>query len=216
MVGLRLILFGPPGSGKGTYAQRIAPKYNIPHIATGEIFRENIKKGTELGKLAQQYINKGQLVPDEVTIGLVEGRLKEPDAQNGFILDGYPRNIAQAEALERITKVDAVVNLNVPDDIVIARLSARRQCRKCETIYNVLFLKPKKEGVCDKDGGELYQREDDKPDAIKARLKVYESQSAPVIEYYRKKGIVKDVECKELDIPPEEMVGRILKVLNLE
>jgi len=211
---LKLVLLGPPGSGKGTYAQRIGPKLGIPHISTGDMFRENIKNKTELGKKAKEYIDKGELVPDEITIEMLKQRLEQDDAKNGFILDGFPRTTTQAEALDKITKIDAVINLVVPDEVVIARLSSRRQCKKCGKIYNVLFLKPKKEGVCDVCGGELYQREDDKPEVIKERLKVYTKNTAPLIEYYKKKGVIIDIECKSVDVPPEIMVEKIMKALE--
>lgn len=211
---MKMIFLGPPGSGKGTYAQRIGPKLGIPHISSGMIFRENIEKGTETGKRAKEYIDRGELVPDDITIEMVRQRLEQDDAKEGYILDGFPRTIPQAEALDKMTKIDTVVNLVVPDEVVIARLSSRRQCRECSKIYNVLFLKPKKEGVCDKCGGELYLREDDKPEVVKDRLKEYEKKTAPLIGYYKNKDILIDVECRTVDIPPEIMVDKIMKALE--
>jgi len=211
---MRLIMLGPPGSGKGTYASRIGPKLDIPHISTGEMFRENIKNGTEVGKLAKKYLDTGELVPDEVTIKMLKERIGQANAKKGFILDGFPRTIPQADALGKITKVDAVVNLVVPDEVVIARLSSRRQCRKCSKIYNVLFLKSKVEGVCDVCGGELYQRDDDKPATIRERLKEYQKKTQPLINYYKKQRLVIDIPCNSVDVPPEIMVDKIMKELS--
>jgi adenylate kinase len=211
---MKLIMLGPPGSGKGTYASRMGPQLGIPHISTGEMFRDNIKNNTETGKIAKTYMDKGELAPDEVTIRMLKERILQPDAKGGFILDGFPRTIPQADALGKITKMDAVVNLVVPDDIVIARLSARRQCKKCGKIYNVLFLKPKVEDICDVCGGELYQRDDDKPATIKERLEVYRKSTQPLIDYYKKQKLVIDISCNSVDIPPEIMVDKILKALK--
>jgi adenylate kinase len=211
---MKLIMLGPPGSGKGTYASRIGPKLDIPHISTGEMFRENIKNGTEVGKLAKKYLDTGELVPDEVTIKMLKERIGQANAKKGFILDGFPRTIPQADALGKITKVDAVVNLVVPDEVVIARLSSRRQCRKCSKIYNVLFLKSKVEGICDVCGGELYQRDDDKPATIRERLKEYQKKTQPLINYYKKQRLVIDIPCNSVDVPPEIMVDKIMKELS--
>jgi len=211
---MKLIMLGPPGSGKGTYASRMMPKLGIPAISTGEMFRENIKNNTETGRIAKAYMEKGELAPDELTVKMLKERIAQRDAKNGFILDGFPRTIPQADALGKITGVDAVINLVVPDKIVIARLSSRRQCRKCSKIYNVLFLKPQREGVCDVCGGELYQRDDDKPATIKERLVVYQKNTQPLIEYYRKNGKVIDILCNSVDVPPEIMVDKIMKELG--
>ncbi len=214
MVKTRLVFLGPPGSGKGTYAQRIGPRLGIPHISTGELFRENIEKETELGKKVADLIKAGNLVPDELTMAMVEERLAKDDAQKGFILDGVPRTIPQAEMLDKMTAVDAAVNMDVSDDIVITRLSARESCRKCSKIYNKLFLKPKVEGVCDVCGGELYTRKDDMPEVIRDRLKVYYEKTAPLINYYKAKGLLVNIPCDRADAPIPEMVGKILKVIQ--
>jgi len=211
---IKIIMLGAPGSGKGTYSSRIAPKIGVPHIVTGDIFRAALKAGNELGKKVEGYMKAGNLVPDDITIEIVNQRLKEADAQQGFVFDGYPRTISQAEALDKMAKIDVVVNLVVPTDIIIARLSSRRTCSKCSTIFNTLFLKPKKEGVCDKCGGPLIVREDEKPDVIKHRLEVYNKQTAPLIDYYRNSGLLVDVECNDLNIPPEVMVDKIMKILQ--
>jgi len=209
-----LLIFGPQGSGKGTYASRLSPQLGIPHISTGDLFRDNMKRGTELGKFAKSYIDRGELVPDEVTVKMLKERLAQEDAQRGFILDGYPRNKPQAEVLDGMTGIDAVINLQVPDEILIARISARVQCRAAGHIYNLLTLKPKVSGKCDQDGSELYQRADDTPEAIKKRLATYHEQSAPLLNHYRKKGLVMDFEIKEMAIPPETVVAKILQALK--
>ena len=184
---MRMVLLGPPGSGKGTYASRLNSVLGVPHISTGDMVREEIKAQTELGKTIKRYSDKGELVPDEIIIQLLAERLKKPGAEKGFILDGFPRTPPQAEALDKIAKLDLVINLNVPDEIIIARLSNRLTCRKCGAIYNRLTLKPKLDEICDLCGGELYQRDDDKPEVIKERLNVYRRNTEPLIEYYKNK-----------------------------
>ena len=211
---MKIVMLGPPGSGKGTYAFRLTKILGVPHISTGDMVREEIKAQTELGKKIKEYSDKGELVPDEIIINLLAERLRKPDAQKGFILDGFPRTLRQAEALEEISKIDLVINLNVPDEIIVQRLSNRLVCKRCGAIYNRLTLKPKVNGVCDVCGGELYQREDDKPEVIQERLKVYRRNTAPLIEYYRKKGLLRDVYCNDLMTPPEVMVEKIMEIIN--
>jgi adenylate kinase len=211
---MKIVLLGPPGSGKGTYASRLTVILGVPHVSTGDMVREEIKAQTELGKKIREYSDKGELVPDEIIIRLLANRLKKSDAEKGFILDGFPRTTKQAEALGEISTIDLVINLNVPDEIIIQRLSNRISCKKCGAIYNKLTLKPKKEGVCDKCGGELYQRKDDKPEVVQERLNVYRRKTEPLIEYYTKKGLLKDVYCDDLMTPPEVIVKEILKIIN--
>jgi len=212
---MRFLIFGPPGAGKGTYTTRLKEKLGIATISTGDVFRDAMKQGTPLGQLAKQYYDKGQLVPDEVVTDLLKQWLGQPETQDGFILDGYPRTIKQAQDLEELTPIDAVINLVVPEHVIVARLSSRRVCKNCGTIYNVLFLKPKVEGVCDKCGTPLIQRNDDKPDAIKERLKVYDATTKPLLEFFEEGGLpIVSVECNEADIPPEIMVDKILAALR--
>ncbi|MEM2889188.1 MAG: adenylate kinase [Candidatus Bathyarchaeia archaeon] len=211
---MKIVMLGPPGAGKGTYASRLNTILGVPHISTGDMVRDEIKAQTDLGKKIKQYSDKGELVPDEIIIQLLKERLKKPDCGKGFILDGFPRTISQAEALDKISNIDVVLNLNVPDEIIITRLSNRVTCKKCGAIYNILTLKPKKEGVCDNCGGELYQRHDDNPDVIKERLNVYREKTQPLIEYYKKKGLLKDIHCNDLMTPPEAVIEKILRILE--
>ncbi len=193
---MKLIFLGPPGAGKGTLAALVAGLYRIPHISTGEIFRAAIREKTPLGLKVQAIIDAGQLVSDDITIELVRERLAKSDAKDGFILDGFPRTIPQAEALAGIISIDAAVNFDIADSEVVARLSGRRVCKVCSQNYNIDFVKPKVEGKCDKCGGELFIREDDKIESITKRLEVYRAQTAPLIDYYRKAGKLKDIDAR--------------------
>jgi len=195
---MNLVLVGPPGAGKGTQAVRLQEAYEIPHISTGDMFRKAIKEETELGKKAKEYIDQGELVPDEVTIGIVRERLAQDDCQQGFILDGFPRTVNQADALNTIladmnTSLDAVINIKVSDAEVIDRLSGRRICKSCGASYHVKFNPPKVAGVCDECGGELYQREDDNSNTIQQRLNVYSEQTSPLINYYQELDLLRTV-----------------------
>ena len=192
---MNIVLMGPPGAGKGTQADVMARNLFVPHISTGDIFRANIKAGTELGQLASQYISKGDLVPDEVTLAMIKDRLAEDDCAKGFILDGLPRTIGQADALEAILaeqgkQLDKVVNIDVPEELLIARLCGRRVCRNCSQTYHLENNPPTEAGRCDECGGELYQRADDSEETIKNRLEVYRAQSEPLIAYYEQKGLL--------------------------
>ncbi|MBD5411608.1 MAG: adenylate kinase [Treponema sp.] len=191
---MNFIFLGPPGAGKGSLAVKVAEDYKIPHISTGDIFRDNIKRGTELGVKVKAIIDSGALVSDDLTCELVKDRLSKDDCKNGFILDGFPRTIPQAEMFTSICPDVTVVNFQIADDVVIKRLSTRRVCKKCGANYNVLTLPPKTEGVCDKCGGELYQRDDDKQESIMHRMEVYREQTEPLIDFYRKKGQLKDID----------------------
>ena len=193
---MRLILVGPPGAGKGTQAVALAAHYKIPHISTGDIFRANLKNGTELGKQAQSFMDRGELVPDSVTNEMVKDRLGNSDVANGFLLDGFPRNTNQAEVLDVILKdkkmpLDAALELSIDNSEIIRRLSGRRTCRNCSATFHKDFEKPKVDGICDKCNGELYQREDDKEEVITRRLEIYAQQTEPIISYYKKAGILK-------------------------
>ena len=195
---MRLILVGPPGAGKGTQAVALAAHYKIPHISTGDIFRANLKNGTELGKQAQSFMDRGELVPDSVTNEMVKDRLGNSDVANGFLLDGFPRNTNQAEVLDVILKdkkmpLDAALELAIDNLEIIRRLSGRRTCRNCSATFHKDFEKPNVDGVCDKCNGKLYQREDDKEEVIARRLEIYSQQTAPIISYYKKAGILKSI-----------------------
>ena len=195
---MNLILLGPPGAGKGTQAGRIIEKYKIPQISTGDILRAAVREGTDLGKEAQKYMNDGKLVPDSVVIGIIRERLKEDDCKNGYLLDGFPRTLAQAEELDKIldsmnSNIDAVVSIEVPDEEIITRITGRRMCKDCGAVFHVKFSPPKSEGVCDKCGGQLYQRDDDNEETVKSRLDAYKAQTEPLKKYYGNKGLIKEV-----------------------
>lgn len=197
---MRVIFLGPPGAGKGTQAAKIREKYEVAHISTGDILRANVKEGTELGLRAKEFMNAGKLVPDEVIIGMMAQRLQESDCAKGFILDGFPRTVPQAEALDELLAklglvLDATILFNVDDEVVVERLSGRRMCRKCGAIYHATFHPTRTEGVCDACGGEIYQRDDDREEVIRNRLAVYHDQTSPLIDYYRGKGLLKDVDA---------------------
>ncbi len=212
---MKAVIFGAPGSGKGTYASRLQAQLGVEVIAMGDIFRYMMKEDSELGRKIRSYVEKGTLVPDDIVNEVLEKRLSKIPKGNGFILDGYPRTVQQADNLDKIVKIDAVILLAVPDWVIIERLSSRRICRNCGTVYNVRFLKPKVEGVCDKCGGQLYQRSDDTPEVIKNRLKIYEEQTQPLLQKFREKNIPFVVaDCDKLDMPPETVVETIVRDLH--
>ena len=213
---MKIIMLGAPGAGKGTQAKQIAGKYNIPHISTGDIFRANIKNGTDLVKKAKEYMDQGLLVPDELTCDLVMDRISHDDCKNGFVLDGFPRTIPQAEALDAaLNKIgqtmDFAINVDVPDSHIVNRMSGRRACLGCGATYHVVAIPPKKEGICDICGAELVLRDDDKPETVQKRLDVYHEQTQPLIEYYDKQGILKTVDGT---MQMEDVFAGIVEILG--
>ena len=213
---LRTILLGPPGAGKGTQAVKIVEKYGVPHISTGDIFRENIKNGTELGKKAQEYMNKGELVPDDLVIDLATSRLLEPDCANGFLLDGFPRTVYQAEKLDEFlaahdSKIDVVLDIAVEKEELITRLTGRRVCKTCGASFHVVSVPPKQEGICDFCGGELTQRADDNLETVTNRIEVYEAQTMPLVDYYENAGNIAHINGAA---SLEDVFGDIVKAIG--
>jgi len=209
---MKIVIFGPPGSGKGTYASLLKNRLGIPHISSGDLVREEIRKKTNLGKEIEKYSDAGKLVPNEVIAEILKKRLTQ-DLSRGFILEGYPRTIEQAKQLDNVAKIDVVINLNVPDRVIVERLSTRVQCKSCGSIYNERTLKPRIAGKCDKCGGELFKRADDQPNVILERLKIYKETSTPVIDYYRVRKLLRDITNDNTDVSPESVTDRIMKLL---
>lgn len=213
---MKIVMLGAPGAGKGTQAKKIADKWQVPHISTGDIFRANIKNGTELGNKAKSFMDQGLLVPDELVVDLVVDRVKQEDCANGYVLDGFPRTIPQAAALDKALaaiggKIDFAINVEVPDENIINRMSGRRACVACGATYHLVHIPTKVEGICDRCGAELILREDDKPETVKKRLDVYHEQTQPLIDYYTKQGVLEEVDgTKDM----EEVFGAIVKVLE--
>ncbi|MCI9493934.1 MAG: adenylate kinase [Lachnospiraceae bacterium] len=213
---MKIIMLGAPGAGKGTQAKQIADKYSIPHISTGDIFRANLKAGTELGKKAKEYMDQGLLVPDELTCDLVMDRIGQEDCKNGFVLDGFPRTIPQAEALDAALakineKMDYAVDVDVPDENIVNRMSGRRACLNCGATYHIVSIPTKVEGVCDRCGNKVVLRDDDQPETVKKRLDVYHEQTQPLIDYYKKQNILKTVDGTQ---PMEEVFRAIVEILG--
>lgn len=213
---MKLIMLGAPGAGKGTQAKKIAEKYQIPHISTGDIFRANIKAGTELGMKAKSYMDQGQLVPDEVTIGMLLDRISQDDSKNGYVLDGFPRTIPQAESLTKALKergeaIDYAVNVDVPDENIVNRMSGRRACLGCGATYHIVYNAPTKENICNTCGEKLVLRDDDKPETVQKRLTVYHDQTQPLIDYYKKEGILVEVDGTQ---DMEKVFQDIVKILG--
>ena len=213
---MKIIMLGAPGAGKGTQAKMLADKYGIPHISTGDIFRANIKNETELGKKAKEYMDQGLLVPDELTCNLVVDRIQQDDCKKGYILDGFPRTIPQAEALDNALtelkdSLDYAINVEVPDDNIVNRMSGRRACVGCGATYHIVYNPTKEEGICDRCGKELILRDDDKPETVQKRLTVYHEQTQPLIDYYQKKGILKEVDGT---VDMKDVFDAIVKVLE--
>ncbi len=213
---MRIVLLGGPGAGKGTQAQKLSAKFSLPHIATGDILRQAVKDGTEMGIKAKSYMDKGLLVPDEVVIGIIKDRFNQDDVKSGFVLDGFPRTVPQAESLDTITKemnmpIDAVINIKTSPDVVVERLSGRRTCKECQTVYHIIYSPPKENDKCDRCGGELYQRDDDKEETIRKRLDVYDKQTSPLLEYYKNSGKLLEV-CGDVSI--DEVFESIVQALQ--
>lgn len=213
---MKLIMLGAPGAGKGTQAKKIAEKYNIPHISTGDIFRANIKNGTELGQKAKTYMDQGLLVPDELVVDLVMDRFAQPDCENGYVLDGFPRTIPQAECLDAALtemgeKIDYAVNVEVPDENIVNRMSGRRACVACGATYHIVHIPTKVEGICDRCGKELILRDDDKPETVTKRLNVYHEQTQPLIDYYTKKGVLVEVDGT---VDMKDVFNAIIEILG--
>jgi len=212
---MNAIIFGAPGAGKGTYSSRLQAQLGLEVISMGDIFRESLKKDTELGRKVESYVEKGLLVPNDIVIDVLKQHLSEIPEGKGFLLDGYPRTVEQAEILEKITRIDVIILLVVPEWIIVERLSTRRICRNCGEVYNVRFLKPKIEGICDKCGGPLYQRADDTEEVIKNRIRIYEEQTQPIVKLFKKEKIpFVEARCETLDAPPDKIVKEIIKDLK--
>ncbi len=214
---MHIILMGPPGAGKGTQAEMMAKEFSVPHVSTGDIFRSAIKEGTEMGKKAKEYMDKGALVPDEIVVGIMKERLQKPDCAEGVLLDGFPRTAEQAEALDEVLQelgmsIDAVVNVEVEDEELVSRLTGRRVCQKCGTTYHVKHNPPKVRNICDHCGGELYQRSDDTVETVKERLSVYNRQTKPIIDFYQRKGLYVSVDgSQKINEVSEEIKEKLKK-----
>lgn len=208
---MRLVLLGPPGSGKGTQGARLAEALGVPRISTGDILRRNVAEGTELGKRAKAFMESGKLVPDDLVIAMTAERLKEPDARKGFVLDGFPRTIAQAEALSKLTPLDAVVNLFLEPEELVKRSAGRRVCPKCESVYHLVSNPPRTPGICDKCGTALVIRPDDREEVVRTRIETYEKQTAPLVQYYRDRGLLREVYASGLI---DEISQRVQESLN--
>jgi adenylate kinase len=211
---MNIVILGPPGVGKGTYAEILSKKYNIPHISPGQLLREEIEEKTKLGERVDDYVNRGDLVPDEIVIQLIKKRLKKEDCKNGFLLDGFPRTIRQARELEKFKKMNKVLNIVAPTDVIQWRLSGRRTCRECGAIYHVKEVPPKVSGVCDKCGGELYQREDETPEAIKTRMEEYKKKTKPLIDFFKKRRLLVNIDAHYPFEESEKIISQCDKVLS--
>ncbi len=210
----KIIFLGSPGSGKGVVSQKIAPLFNIPHISTGELLRQNLKDQTKTGIKAKEIMEKGELVPDNIIIEILKERISKQDCKEGFILDGFPRNTTQAEILNQLIDIDIAVHMNVTDNVVIERNSARISCKECGKIYNLRTLPPKDQGVCDDCQGEIIRRKDDEPEIMKERLEVYKKQTSPLIDFYKKKEILTEVFCDSIEQTPEQTFQKVMEAID--
>jgi len=212
---MKVIVLGPPGTGKGTYTQRLLECYDVPHISTGDLFRENVKNQTALGKKVEELMKTGSLISDDITLGMVKDRLQKDDAKKGYFFDGFPRTIHQAEEFDKLDKVDAVLYFTATDDVIINRISGRRTCKDCKTIYHITNIPTKVEGVCDKCGGETYQRDDEKPEIVKERLIVYRKETFPLVDYYKAKGVLFEIDANtDINNPNFHVLDDCKKVLD--
>ncbi|NIO44588.1 MAG: adenylate kinase [Candidatus Aenigmarchaeota archaeon] len=211
---MKIVILGPPVSGTSTFSSILSSKFNLLHISPGNIFQENIIKKTPLGIKAKKFYDKGLLVPDDITIDLIISRLKETDCEKGFVLEGFPRSIKQAEALDEFTKIDFFIYVNIPEWLAVKRITSRRVCKNCKRVYSLINVKPKIEGICDVCGGELIQRADDNPESIKKRFREFEEKTKPVLEHYKNKGMFNSILCDKMKSVPEENIEKILKIIR--
>ena len=212
---MKVVVLGAPGTGKGTYTQQLLESYNVPHISTGDLFRENVKNQTALGKKVEELMKTGNLISDEITLELVKERLQKEDAKKGYFFDGFPRTLNQAEAFDKIDIVDAVLYFTTIDDVIINRISGRRTCKECKAIYHITNIPTKVEGVCDKCGGETYQREDEKPEIVKERLVVYRKETFPLVDYYKARGVLFEIDANtDINNPNFHVIDDCKKVLD--
>jgi adenylate kinase len=211
---MKIIFLGPPGSGKGIVSQKIAPTINVIHVSVGELFRKNLKEKSEMGLMAKEFMEKGELAPDDLVMEMVKQRIFQEDCKNGFILDGFPRTIPQAEILNELINIDMVVHMNVSDDVVIARNSARVSCKECGKIYNLRSIPPKKHGICDGCNGDVIRRKDDEPEVMKKRLKIYQEHTQPLVDFYKNKGVLREVFCNTIEQTPDETFQQVMATIN--
>jgi len=210
----KIIFLGPPGSGKGIVSQRVAPTIKAQHISIGELFRQNLKEQSEIGLKAKEFMEKGELVPDEIVIEMLKQRIEKEDCKKGFILDGFPRTIPQAQSLHKLIEIDVAVHMNVTEEVIIIRNATRVSCKDCGQIYNLRTSSPKKQGICDNCQGQVIRRKDDEPEVMRNRLKVYQDQTYPLIDFYKDKGVLAEVFCDKIEQTPEETFQQVMEAIN--